>query len=371
VKIALLAKRHSIHTVRWVNALAARGHQVYLISSVRHGEPLHDHVRFHPLPLPPPAGFFLNVPALRSLLRRIRPDVLNTHYASGYGTLARLSGFTPNVLSVWGADVYDFPATSPLHRRLIRDNLRAADHVCSTSEAMARKTTSLHAVEHLDVVPFGIDCDAFAPGPAAAPTSMITIGTVKTLAAKYGVDVLIRAFAVLRRRLADGQPEHAAALRLRIVGGGPDEAALRALARDEGVFDATDFVGQVPHSDVPSQLRRLDVYVALSRRDSESFGVAVLEASAVGLPVVASDVGGLPEVVVEGVTGFVVPREDVDAAADRLHGLVVDADLRRRLGDAGRMRVQEHYAWPVCVERMEGVYRTVVARHAQAGAVAP
>src|SRR5690554_360819 len=122
MRIALLAKRESIHTVRWVNALADRGHEVHLVSALPSGEPLDDRVTFHLLPIRPPAGFLLNVPALRSVLDRIQPDLLNTHYASGYGTLARLSGFHPNVLSVWGSDVFDFPEKSPLHRLVIVGN---------------------------------------------------------------------------------------------------------------------------------------------------------------------------------------------------------------------------------------------------------
>src|SRR5690625_2349445 len=109
MKVAFLGKRHSIHTVRWVNALAQRGHNVHLISSVGDGEPLDRRVTFHRLFFPPPSGFFLNSLQLQCLLKAIQPNVLNTHFASGYGTLARISGFHPNVLSVWGSDVYSFP----------------------------------------------------------------------------------------------------------------------------------------------------------------------------------------------------------------------------------------------------------------------
>lgn len=359
MRIALLAKRHSIHTVRWANALAQHGHEVHLISSVHHGEPLDPAVRFWPLPVPPPVGFFANAPALRRVLREVEPDVLHAHYASGYGTLGRLGGFRPYVLSVWGADVYDFPDRSALHRRLLTANLRAPDHLCSTSRVMAERTRELLPGADVSVVPFGVDVDRFRPATRTGSGDEVTVGTVKTLAPKYGVDLLLRAFARLREGLAADGDGVADRLRLLVVGGGPDEARLRALADELGIAEATRFVGAVPHAEVPAWLARLDVYVALSRLDSESFGVAVLEASAVGLPVVVSDVGGLPEVVVDGVTGKVVPREDPVAAAVALRELVLDPARRAAMGAAGRRHVEKEYAWEASVEAMSEVYARV------------
>lgn len=365
MKIALLAKRHSIHTVRWANALAGDGHEVYLLSSVHHGEPLVPEVRFVPLPFPPPVGFFANAPALRRALREIRPDILHAHFASGYGTLGRLSGFRPYVLSVWGSDVYDFPLKSPVHRRLLTANLRAPDHLCSTSDVMAEQTRKLLPEARVSVVPFGIDLDAFAPPARPGPRDHVTIGTVKTLAPKYGVDVLLRAVARLRERLASGGAVEPGSLRVLIVGGGPEEERLRNLAGELGLSDVTRFVGQVPHAEVPDWLGQLDVYVALSRLDSESFGVAVLEASACAVPVVVSDAGGLPEVVVDGQTGFVVPRDDPEAAAAALANLVQDRHRRQAMGAAGRRHVEANYSWGASVAAMNDVYARV-ARSGQA-----
>ena len=210
------------------------------------------------------------------------------------------------------------------------------------------------------ITPFGVDLDAFAPRPASAadPSAALVIGTVKTLASKYGIDTLLRAFACLAPR-HDG-------LRLRIVGDGPDRAALQALAAQLGIDARCEFVGAVAHADVPAQLRGLDIFVAASRLDSESFGVAVIEASACALPVVVTRVGGLPEVVSENETGLIVERDDVAALAAALQRLIDDADLRGRLGRNGRSWVAQRYEWRACVQRMLQAYRDVLAgaRHA-------
>lgn len=370
MRLALLAKRHSIHSVRWANALAERGYEVHFFSAERQGEPVAPSVTVHFLPVAPPLGFYANAPALRRLLRRIGPDLMNAHFASGYGTLARLSGFRPTVLSVWGSDVFDFPRKSPLHARLIAANLRSADAVTSTSEVMARQTRSLAALRAVTVVPFGIDTERFACRPQyhRSEKTTVTIGTVKTLAPKYGIDTLLRAFALLKQRLESEQDGLAAQLRLLVVGGGPSAAELTGLAASLGIKELTTFAGQIDHTEVPSRLSELDVYVALSRLDSESFGVAVLEASAMCLPVVVSDAGGLPEVVTAGVTGLVVPRDDPGAAAESLYRLVLDPALRRSMGAAGRQHVLDNYTWSASVDRMEDVYRSVLASRASGAA---
>jgi L-malate glycosyltransferase len=360
MKIAFLAKRHSIHTVRWVNALAERGHEIHLLSSIHSGEPLHRTVHFHPLPIAPPLGFFLNVSSLKRRLSEIGPDLLHTHFASGYGTLARLSGFHPNVLSVWGSDVFDFPNKSPLHRLLIRNNLKHADWVCSTSHVMAKCTHELYPVEHLSVIPFGIDTDLFSPCHQLK-SSTLTVGTVKTLAHKYGIDLLIKAFAKVHSLLKEEQPELASRLRLLIAGGGPDENSLKELAEAVGVADITTFAGQVPHAEVPKYLNKLDIYVALSRL--ESFGVAVLEASACAIPVVVADVGGLPEVVKNNKTGFIVPAENVNTAATAISQLVCDRDLRSAMGFEGRQHVTSTFDWGKSIIALEKVYENVLHIH--------
>ncbi len=364
MKLLMLAPASVIHTQRWVEALQGRGVQLVLATQHDPGAwqaPLG--VRFVRLPHSGAVGYFRNVPALRQLLRDERPDLLNAHYASGYGTTAALTGFRPWLLSVWGSDVYDFPHEDRLKGWLLRHNLRHADAVASTSEAMARQVRRLVPdIGPVAVTPFGIDTDRFAPQPQ--PHDGIVIGTVKTLAPKYGIDLLLRAFAQVR--VAAGP---SAKLSLVIVGDGPQRTELEALGRTLGMADHVRFVGAVPHAEVPQWLHRFDVYVAASRLDSESFGVAVLEASACGLPVVVSDVGGLPEVVVQGETGCVVPREDVVALAQAIQRLVATPDLRSRFGVAGRERVLANYGWQHSVDAMLRCFDGVIAHRAQGSVV--
>lgn len=361
MKIVFLAAASSIHTIRWVNALSDAGVEVVLATQHEAREALRPSIRLHRLPYSGELGYFLNVAALKRLLAEAQPDLLNAHYASGYGTTARLCGFGPYLLSVWGSDVYDFPQKSPIHRWWTRRNLMAADQIASTSLVMAKQTRQIApGLGQITTTPFGVETDRFAPlqDIEAAPKRTITIGTVKTLSEKYGIDIFIRSIASLVQRLRDKSQPLADRLTVRIVGDGPQRNTLETLAEDLGVREIIQFVGSVAYAEVPQELRKLDIYVALSR--IESFGVAIIEAGACGLPVVVSDVGGLPEVVIDGETGFIVPREDPEAAAAALYNLVLDADLRHRMGQAGRAHVVSHYEWRDSVKQMIELYESVV-----------
>lgn len=149
-------------------------------------------------------------------------------------------------------------------------------------------------------------------------------------------------------------------LKLLIVGDGPQKGELEHFVDELQLTDVTTFTGNVLNNSVCSYLHQMDIYVALSRLDSESFGVAILEASACELPVVVSNVGGLPEVVEDGKTGFVVPKENPTAAANALLELIENPSLRNQMGKEGRKMVIKDYEWSENVTRMENLYGKVL-----------
>ncbi len=353
MKIALLAAASSIHTIRWANAFVERGHSVLLMSQHAPSAMLDERVRLVHLKHLGGSGYLVNGPIVARAIRRFAPDVVNAHYATGYGTLARWNAGYPLVINVWGSDVFEFPDKGRPFRALLLGNLRRARHVVSTSAFMARRTASLgKALPPIAVVPFGVDTERFSPATSKRAGNELVIGTVKTLAPKYGIDTLLHAFALVVEQFPH--------VRLHIVGAGPQDRALNALADELGIASLVTFKGAVPHVDVPPALRGLDVFVALSRADSETFGVAVIEASACGLPVVVSDAGGLPEVVVQGSTGLVVGRDDPAAAAKALEELIRSPEQRQAMGTAGRKHVLDKYRWGPCVDQQIEVFERVI-----------
>jgi glycosyltransferase involved in cell wall biosynthesis len=349
VRILYLGSGRSIHVIRWVRAIAARGHEVYLATQDELREPIPECAGVERLPKSGALGYLFNVRSLRRLAARLRPDVIHAHYATGYGLLARLAGGSaPVVLTVYGTDVLNFPHNGPLHRALLVGNLRRARIITSASRAMADAVRELLPGANVVVVPFGVDTTKFRPISEASSQDALVVGTVKGLDLVYGVDVLLRAFSLLPRHV--GQP-----VKLVIGGCGPAMRDLCALSDELGISGDVTFLGDVPHEEVPRVLTRFAVYAALSR--SESFGVAVVEASACGVPVVATRVGGLAEVVREGVTGLLVPAEDPGAASEAIGRLLADPRQRVSMGLAGRDFVRKTYEWDLCVDAMLDAYR--------------
>lgn len=355
MRVALLGPGNSIHIQRWANGLASRGLDIHLITAHEVLQGIDQRVKVHRLKFRAPWAYLLSAGEVASYIDALKPQLLNAHYATGYGLLARHVGFQPTLLSVWGSDVYDFPEKSALHRWLVRGNLQSTEAVASTSECMARRTSLVASPKRLFVTPFGVDEDFFKPASSEDKTGRLVIGTVKTLSKKYGIDVLIRAFALATKELGASTD-----LGLEITGTGPEEVALKELVVQLGIASAVTFHGAVPHARVPEMLQRLDIFAALSRDDSESFGVAAVEAAACGLPVVVSDAEGLAEVTLHGKTGFVVPKGNPQAAASALVQLAKDKELRQTLGTAGRQHVLAHYAWNQSLDTMIAAYQTVI-----------
>lgn len=356
-RVLLVSAANSIHTARWANGLAARGVDVHVASVHPADEQDYDEqVSIHRLPSPAGGGYLVAAPALRSLVTALRPDLVNTHFASGYGTLSRLAlaGLqVPHLVSVWGSDVYEFPDRHQLARRVLESNLAAATRIASTSRAMARRTSRFTDLP-IDITPFGVDTSLFHPDDLDRTEDEVVVGTVKLLKPVYGIDVLMKAFARAQKVVQEaGGPR----LRLRITGDGPAREELSVLARELGLPE-TVLCGSVPHEQVPQALHELDVYVALSRQ--ESFGAAILEASACGLPVVVSDAEGPKEVTVDEQSGIIVGIDDVEAAAQAIARLALDADLRRQMGRAGREHVEQHYSWSHSVDTMLEAYRATM-----------
>ncbi len=360
MKIAFISAARSIHTVKWVNFLARRGHEIRLYSLPDHENKLGNidpAVNIVYLEKSGFAGYFTNAPQLRRQIRDFAPDIVNAHYASGYGTLAALSRVHPLLLSVWGSDVYDFPLKSPVHKQLVKRNLEKADAVASTSRVMAdRVRRVLRYNKPIFITPFGVDTSLFCPGEEpGGQRAGVRFGTVKALEDKYGMDYLIRAFAMVKKRLPDS-----ADVTLEIYGKGSRREALQGLIDSLGLSDCAKLCGAVPNTQVPEIIRGMDIFCLPSTLDSESFGVSAVEAMACGVPVVCSDVDGFRETVEDGVTGYLVPRCNEKALADKMYELAVNPQLCRMLGKAGRERVLRLYDFSKNVEEMEDFYRRTI-----------
>ena len=365
-RIFFLADGGSPHTIKWAKSLAHSGYEIFIFGLASFSPDLYrDEPRIKtwsfgadtPVTKSGNGSFqkiryLSSLSKLKQLIAEFKPDILHVHFVSSYGLLGSLSGFPKIFMSVWGADVYDFPEKSFLHRLVLRFNLKKAQSLFSTSNVMA-KQASKYTQKEINVIPFGIELSKFRPGKSELiiwEGNNLILGTVKSLEDKYGIDDLIKAFAILKKRLPDQS------LKLLIVGKGTKELELKALAEKMKVSQDIHFTGWIPVEKVPEYHKLLDISVFPSILDSESFGVAVVEASASEKPVIVSRVGGLIEVVNENVTGLVVPPKNPEALAVAMEKLVLDPTLREKFGKAGRERVEKLYNWDQNLSDMVSFY---------------
>ncbi|MCC3356921.1 glycosyltransferase [Bacillus sp. REN16] len=362
--ICFLAPANSIHTVRWVNSLVERNHKLTLLTMHPPAEhKIDSRIQIIVLPFKAPLGYYLNVLKAKKVISELKPDILNTHYASGYGTLSRFLNYKPTLLSVWGSDVYDFPYESPSKRKILIKNLKVADRLASTSQVMKKQTEQFCPKEmKIEVTPFGVDMNRFKPNKDGKNDTKITIGMIKALESKYGPEYLIEGVHLLLNRLKEEYKyEVADQIKLLVVGKGSRLHELQKLVKDYHMEDIVTFTGAVPHTEVPSYLNKIDIYCAPSTLDSESFGVAIVEASASGIPVIVSNVGGLPEVVKDQETGFVVKPKNAKEISEKLYELVMDKEKRERFGEQGRIYTQSLYDWEKNVTVMESIYKDMTS----------
>lgn len=362
MKVLFLSAANSIHTVKWVNSLVARGIEILLVYNRGH-EPQMDvldkRVKRHCLKYSGSLGYYMNAHELRRVFKEFKPDLVNAHYASGYGTLARKAGVAPVLLSVWGSDVYDFPYEGKIKNSILKKNVRYASALASTSNCMANQLRKVMNDESLriDITPFGVDMQKFSVEnyTQKKKSQEVVICNIKMLKPKYGIKEIITAVNMLVKdqefmRRCDRR------IKLKIFGEGEQKEELEELVKKKKLDGVVEFCGKVPNSQVPEELSKADIFCAFSQLDSESFGVAVVEAMAMKVPVVVSDVDGFKEVVSNQETGFIVDRHNIEGCKLALEKLILNEDLRIQMGTAGRKRAECFFDWEKNVDTMVKIY---------------
>lgn len=273
----------------------------------------------------------LGLVELFRLCRQVRPDIVHAN-SSKAGVLGRVAALLARVpIRIFTVHGWAFAAHKGLAGRLylwadrmMRPLTSLAICVSENERAIGLSARTCSA-QRTAVVYNAVETTPAARRQETSVPRVVSVGRFK-----YPKDfgTLIEAFAKLDSPFV-----------AQLVGDGPDRAELEAATRRHDLSGRVEFLGE--REDVPALLAAADVFVLSSR--SEGLPVSVLEAMSAQLPVVASAVGGVPELVVEGETGLLVPPGEAEALAAALSSLLADGKLRRRLGEAGRRRVEEQF----------------------------
>lgn len=341
------------------HAMAARGHQVHFIC---YAPPFRmreaPNVHFHPIAIPQyplfeyPSYGMAAASKMAQIARAYDLDVLHVHYAYPHGVsawLARQISDLPRlktVVTLHGTDI-TLVGQDEAFYLLTRFALEHCDAITGVSRYLARKTRSWFGIRRsIHVIPNFVDTALFAPPAEPGPSEKMMVHVSNFRPVKRSLDP-IRVLERVRRSVP---------ARLIMIGTGPELENARRLAHELALTEAVEFAGDV--RDVPSMVSRADFLISTS--EVEGFGLAPLEAMSCGIPVVATKTGGLPELITDGVHGFLCPVGDISAMAERSVEIMRDPSLRASLGQAGRGRAMQHYDLQQIVPQYERLYEKVV-----------
>jgi glycosyltransferase involved in cell wall biosynthesis len=307
----------------------------------------------------------LGMLAVWRLCRRERYDVIHVHWPvplALWGWAARRARRVAVVLTFYGIELRWVKRSLRFLKGFVRWACRRADGVVAISTETAREIRELVDVP-VDVIPYTTPFPGPGPGEprslARGDGKALTILFVGRLVELKGLAHLIEAAALLRGRVE---------ARIVAIGIGPERERLETLARDRRV--AVDFRNKVPDAELHQAFLTSDVLVLPSiidaRGDTEGLGVALLDAMSYGIPAIASRVGGIPDIIEDGVSGLLVPPADPQALAGALERVARDPAYAQRLADAGRERLRTDFSWDVITKKWDAVYSTVSASRSPA-----
>lgn len=360
-------------------ALAARGHDIHFVA---YSMPfrlanISENISFHEVdvntyPLFEYSNYSLNLTSkMVDVVKYEKLDLLHVHYAIPHATSAVLARqilmseglHVPVVTTLHGTDI-TIVGKDPSFKPVVNYSINQSDGVTAVSDFLRNETFDRFDVhKDIEVIPNFIDTKRFRRldkdhfKTALCPNGeMVLVHISNFRPVKHATDV-IRIFERVR---ALGLP-----VKLLLVGDGPDRVPAEHLARELGVQDDVRFLGK--QQPVEEILSIADVFLMPS--ETETFGLAALEAMACGVPVVASDIGGLPELILDGETGFLCPHKDIDAFTEKTAVLLGNSDRRMAMAGASRARAVDKFDVERVVPHYEKYYERVVrSASAPAGA---
>jgi glycosyltransferase involved in cell wall biosynthesis len=339
-----------IATYNLASHLARKGHEVHVITS--HDDGLPD--------LSEENGFYVHRVArlkihivgilpfwirIYLLIRKIKPDVVHSQTTLYSIPAEAAKKFLKIPYVVWGrgSEIY---SPGRLLSIISKSPLQNADAVLALTEDMKREMQKVCPRE-VSVIPNGISLEKFKVSSRYKKESTRTVIFVGRLHPVKGIQYLIEAMTIVHQKMPD--------TKLIIVGDGAERSRLEKHVKELDLNDCIQFAGKVPQERIPEFMHQADIFVLPSL--SEGFPSVLLEAMASGLPVIATSVGGIPELIDEGINGFLVNIKRPDEIADRILTLMQNDDIRKEMSANNREKA-ELFTWDMVADKVEMIYRS-------------
>ncbi len=361
MRLAFLSIGKHIHTERWIRWFAAQGHECHLLT-VQPG-PAQD-VLVHDVSTgwgPKPWRYLMSLVKVKRVLDAIQPDLLNTHFLTGYGYWGHYSGFHPNVLTVWGDDVYVTPHENILKKFLARQALGSCDAVTGDSADILTDCVGLGAeAERCYRVLWGVDFQVFRPGQAEewrsrlgfAPEDIVFFSPRSYTQPYYNIDTVIEAAAAVMQKNKRA--------RFLFSGYEGDPRPFQAAAEKAGIFEVTKIVGRIPHAEFATALQACDVFISVPSVDATA--VSLLEAMACSCAIIVSRLASALEWISDGESGLTVDPRDVEGLAAGMLRFADDVELRRQCGEAALAVARVEAGFEANMKNVEKIFLHHVQR---------
>lgn len=351
-RILYVSDAASVHTRRWAEYFRDQGAEVH-VASFRPAKI--DGVEVHLLRSGRwgRIGYFLAIPRLRALARRLRPEIVHAQYVTSYGFLAAAAGLRPLVITAWGTDVLISPKESMLLRALASFAVRRADAVTTVAQHMNAAVAALGVpIDAVSAVPFGVDTRHFIPPPVDRPEAPpLRLICTRNFGPIYSVHTLVDALRLVRDR--------GLALRVDLIGEGPLRSDLQSQVTQCGLDAVVTFHGHVNHATLARLLANAHLFVTPALSDGNN--VSLNEAMACSSFPIATDIPANAQWIEQGVNGLLYPPGDASRLAEAIQQAAGDVALRHRAGALNRQIVETRADWRVCVARMQETYRRAIA----------
>lgn len=357
MKICYLADASSIHTQRWVNFFARKGHDVYLITSSPIDASIFPNVRIYTFAEKFPVWKkHKNILAIKKLIREINPDILHSHWVFGWGFLGALCGYHPHVVTAWGSDIKVFPKKSIIIKWKTMFALKMVDCITCDAEHMVASMEKLGAIrKKINIIYFGTDVEQFNPNKKDSEikrdliidiNSPIVI-SVRSLDPIYDVETFIKSIPHVLQEIPQAT--------FVIAGDGTQKKYLVELAESLGVYKSTRFISSLTSYDMARYLASSDLYVSTALSDG-GIASSTAEAMASGLPVIITDVGDNRQWVKDGEQECIFPVSDYKLLGEKIIELLTKPHLRKRFGEINREIIEEKSNYYNEMTKMEDIY---------------
>jgi glycosyltransferase involved in cell wall biosynthesis len=333
--------------------LGKRGHEVHVITSLDNPFPKNEtlenfcihRITFKKVRV---IGVILFWFQILYKIKKINPDIVHIQALtiSLPGLVSKIFLKKPYIVWARGSDVYLPDKFTKLISKVV---LKNASYIIALNEDMKRKINTIYKRENIIVVPNGIELEKFKDiYPQKQDNKIKTIIFVGTLRPVKGVEYLIKAMSIIHEKLPDTN--------LLIVGDGPDREKLETLAQELDLQGCTCFAGNVSNEKIPEYMAKADLFVLPSL--SEGFPLVILEAMASGLPIVTTNIGGLPDIVKNGENGFLVEPKNPEALADKIMLLLSNKKSCKKISIINKTTIRD-YSWSKIAEKLEKVYKEI------------